>query len=197
MKEMDYYFTSLSPFAYLGQQKLHQLAEKYRVKIHYKPIQLGPVFGASGALPLGQRPKSRQAYRLTELKRWSEFRQQPMNIQPTYFPVDPSLADRCIIALLQRDKEVSAFAGAVMRACWSQEQNIADEDVLTQLLLEHQLDAQDVLSLAKQESTLAQYQANTEEAVAKGVLGSPSYWLQEEQFWGQDRLELLEVALQA
>jgi len=196
-QQIDYYFTSLSPFTYLGHQTLLQIAEQHEVKIQFKPVKLGQVFGESGAKPLPERPKCRQEYRLVELKRWAKKRELAINLHPAHFPTDPTLADRCVIALQESGQDAGAFINQVLAACWVEDKNIADADVLRELLTVLKFNADEVIQQAQFQSTQVVYDANTLDAIELGVLGAPSYMLDGEQFWGQDRLELLAETLSA
>lgn len=194
-KTIDYYFTSISPFTYLGHSLLLQTSEETQADICYKPVILGQIFGVNGTLPLPERPKSRQTYRLVELKRWSIKRTLPLNLQPAFFPTNPGLADKCIIALQESGINAGEFAGRAMAACWSLDKNVSDETVIHNILTELNLDAMATIEQAKSDKIQSIYEANTAEAIEKEVLGVPAYYFDEEQFWGQDRLELLKDEL--
>jgi|TARA_R110000851_G_scaffold1274_1_gene4501 2-hydroxychromene-2-carboxylate isomerase len=192
---IDYYFTSLSPYTYLGHNTFISLANKYHLGINYKPIKLSKLFAVLGVLPVKQRPQARQDYRLIELARWAKKRQLPLSLHPVFFPVDPSLADKCTIVLQQAGQEVSEFVGNVLAACWAADQNIADEAVIRQILTSVNIDADSVLQQALLVDIDAIYEANTLDAIEKGLLGVPAYVYEKEQFWGQDRLDLLDDKL--
>ncbi|MDV7103735.1 2-hydroxychromene-2-carboxylate isomerase [Vibrio sp. TH_r3] len=194
-KNIDYYFTSLSPFTYLGHNLLLEIADGANKGIHFKPVILGQIFGINGTLPLGERPQNKQQYRLLEIKRWAIKRNLPINLQPAYFPTSPALADKCCIALQELKLNAGQFVAQVLAACWSQEKDIAEESVLHDILTVLELDAAAVIALANSEKIQAIYQSNTDQALADGVLGVPAYYFNSEQFWGQDRLELLNDAL--
>ncbi len=195
---IDYYFAPQSPWAYLGHARLHQLARNAGATIRVMPVDLGgKVFPISGGLPLGQRAPQRQAYRLVELQRFSEYLKAPLNLKPKYFPVAGDDASRLIIAVdLHHGAEAAmTITGAILAAVWAQERNIADGKVLAELLSEQGLDVACMdksLSQAVQEK----YEAFTEQAIAAGVFGAPSYVVDGEIFWGQDRLDFLERRLQ-
>lgn len=188
---IDYYFTNLSPYAYLGHQTFNVMANQHQKAINYKPIKLAKLFAVLGVLPVKQRPQARQDYRLIELARWSKKRQLPLNLHPAFFPADPSLADRCTIVLQQMGKEPSEFVTNVMAACWAQEQNIADVTVIQQILTSINVDADNVIQQALSSGIDNIYEANTTDAIEKGLLGVPTYIYLDEPFWGQDRLELM------
>ena len=198
-RTVDYYFAPQSPWAYLGHQRFADIARRAGASIRVMPIDLGgKVFPISGGLPLGQRAPQRQAYRLVELQRFSEHLGAPLNLKPKYFPVGGDDAARLIIAadLALGSDAAMALAGAVMAACWAQERHIADEKVLVQLLAEQGLPA---IVLEKSHSQAAQerYDAFTQAAIDAGVFGAPSYVIDGEIFWGQDRLDFVERALSA
>lgn len=194
-KKIDYYFTSLSPFTYLGHTRFLELANQSETEISYKPIIIFKVFAESGALPLKERPKARQAYRLVEIERWAHKRDLPVTLHPAFFPVDPSLADRCIIALQSAGQDAGVFLGKVLAACWAEEQDIADSNVIQGILDSLGIDSAEIMKQAESAEVQSVYEQNTQDAIEQGVLGAPSYLLEGEQFWGQDRLELLEDRL--
>jgi len=190
-RQIDYYFTSISPYTYLGHTLFLQIVNDAKTSVHFKPVILGKVFANSGALPLAQRPECRQNYRLIEIERWAKKRHLPIVLHPAFFPVDPSLADKCVIALQESGENASELTGAVLTACWVKEKNISDETVLYEILLDLGFDTDKIITLSQSKSIQAIYEKNTADAITQGVLGVPSYLLDGEQFWGQDRLELL------
>ncbi|NHI00464.1 2-hydroxychromene-2-carboxylate isomerase [Oceanimonas sp. MB9] len=192
---IDYYFTSISPFTYLGHRTFLDIAGQ--AQVNFKPVRLPRVFANSGAVPLAERPQCRQRYRLLEIERWAKKRGLPVNLQPAHFPTDPSLADRCVIALQQAGHHPGEFLARVLAACWAEEKDIADASVITAILVDLKLDADALLKAARSPATEQQYDRNTDDALGQGILGAPSWVLDNEQFWGQDRLELLADTLDA
>ncbi len=198
-RTVDYYFAPQSPWAYLGHQRFADLAQQAGAAVRVMPIDLGgKVFPISGGLPLGQRAPQRQAYRLVELQRFSQRLGAPLNLKPQYFPVGGDDAARLIIAadLALGAQAAMAVSGAVLAACWAQERNIADEKVLAQLLAEQGLPAA-VLEQSHSQAVQERYEAYTQQAIDAGVFGAPSYVIDGEIFWGQDRLDFVEQALAA
>ncbi len=196
-RTVDYYFAPQSPWAYLGHQRLADIARRTGANIRVMPMDLGgKVFPISGGLPLGQRAPQRQAYRLVELQRFSEHLGAPLNLKPKYFPVGGDDAARLIIAadMAQGADAAMAVAGAVLSACWAQERNIADEKVLTELLAEQDLPTA-LLEKSHSQAVQERYDAYTQAAIDAGVFGAPSYVIDGEIFWGQDRLDFVERAL--
>jgi 2-hydroxychromene-2-carboxylate isomerase len=197
-KICQYFFAPHSPWSYLGHERFVALARQHGVKIEVRPFDLGKVFGVSGGLPLAKRAPQRQAYRLVELARWSDFLQVPMNLQPKFFPVSPDAAAKLVMATrLALGVDVALdLAGAVMRALWAEEKNIGDEDTLIQIANSRELDGRVLVKSSQTASVQAEYDRNTEDANAANVFGSPWYVYDGEGYWGQDRLDFLERAFE-
>jgi carboxymethylenebutenolidase len=147
-------------------------------------------------LPLGRRAPQRQAYRLVELKRFSEHLGLPINLTPKFFPVAGDDAARLIIAVdLHEGTEAAlALTGAVLRAVWVNELNIADAGDLAALLAELKLPARR-LDDARAQAVQERYNSYTQRAIDAGVFGAPSYVIKGEIFWGQDRLDFVQRRL--
>jgi 2-hydroxychromene-2-carboxylate isomerase len=193
-KVCDYYFAPHSPWSYLGHQRFIDIAAKYKVKIAIKPCDFSRVFAASGGLPLAKRAPQRQAYRLIELQRWSDFLQVPLHVQPQFFPVPPDPAARLIIAAqIAHGNEVALnLSTAIMRAMWAEQKNIADEATLIGIACDADLDGKQLVKSAETSPVQADYDRNTNDAIAANVFGAPWYVYKGEGFWGQDRLDFLE-----
>ena len=197
-KVCEYYFAPQSPWAYLGHQRFVDLAKQQGVKIEIKPFDLGKVFAISGGLPLAKRAPQRQAYRLTEMQRWSVHLAMPMHLQPTFFPVAADPAALMIIAaqLAHGTEAALNLSGAIMRAVWAEQKNIADPDALAGLAFDCELDGKQLLKSSETASVRAEYDRFTNQAIAANVFGVPWFVYQGESFWGQDRLDFLERAFQ-
>ncbi len=189
---IDYYFAAQSPWTYLGHARFVQLAQAAGAQVRVKPADFGAVFAVSGGLPLPKRAPQRQAYRLLELQRFSSHLGLPMHVQPRYFPVAADPANRLITAVALADGSAAALdlAGRVFAACWAEQRDIADATTLAALLAEAKLPAAR-LGAAQAPEAAAAYAAHTEQAIAAGVFGAPSYVVDGELFWGQDRLDFL------
>jgi carboxymethylenebutenolidase len=194
---VDYYFAPQSPWAYLGHQRFQNILQKSGATVRVMPIDLGgKVFPISGGLPLGQRAPQRQAYRLTELARFSKWLGAPLHLKPTFFPVSGDDAAKLIIAvdMAAGANAAMAITGAILSAVWSQQRNIADEKTLMELLKEQNLPAT-CLEQAYSQAAQERYETYTQMAIDVGVFGAPSYVVNGEIFWGQDRLDFVERAL--
>lgn len=191
------YFTTVSPWAYIGHALFLEIAREHDVAVDWKPVNLGEVFPQTGGLPLAKRAPARQRYRMFELQRWREKRGMKFNLHPKYWPFDCALADRSVVAVVQSGNDAAPYIGSVFKAVFEEERNSADESVLAEILAACGHAAQSILKSAHSPQIEAAYQANIADALAAGVFGSPTYVLDGELFWGQDRLELLDDALRS
>jgi 2-hydroxychromene-2-carboxylate isomerase len=192
-----YYLAPQSPWAYFGHTRFSRIAAGAGATVHLRPMDLGAkIFPLSGGLPLAQRAPQRQAYRLLELARFRDALQMPLNIKPKFFPVTGDDAARLIIAADQLHGTAAAMAltGRLLAAVWAQERNIADAATLAELLAESGLPAS-VLDTSHQAALQATYEQYTQEALTAQVFGAPSYVIDGEIFWGQDRLDFVEQRL--
>ena len=190
---VDYYFTPQSPWTYLGHARFSAIAKAANARVRVLPVDLGgKVFPISGGLPLNQRAPQRQAYRLVELKRFSDQLGLPLYLKPKHFPVAGDDASRLIIVVDQADGSdaAMALAAAVFRSVWVDELSIADADVLASLLGAAGLPASRI-DASRSAAVQQRYEANTQQAIDAGVFGAPSYVIDGEIFWGQDRLDFV------
>lgn len=195
MAHIDYFFSTLSPFTYLAGTRLEEVAARHGATIAYRPLDIMQLFPRTGGTPPGQRHPSRQEYRAQELLRLSRHLDMPLNLRPAHFPTNAAPSSYAVIAAQEAGGgDLGKLAHSFTRAVWAEERDIAEDEVV-----------RDCLSAAGFDPALADqgllagaeaYAANLEEAVARGVFGSPFYVVGEEQrFWGQDRLELLDQHL--
>jgi 2-hydroxychromene-2-carboxylate isomerase len=196
-KTVDYYFSPISPWTYLGHARFADMARRHGAVVNVKPVDFGQVFPVSGGLPLPKRAPQRQAYRLVELKRFSDYLKLPLNLHPKFFPAPGDLAAQTIIAAGHAGGSDAAMrlAGALQRACWVEERNIADAQTLGAICKEQGMDAAALAAAAQSAAVKAEYEGYTQEAIARNVFGAPSYLIDGEIFWGQDRLDFVERAL--
>jgi len=195
MAHIDYFFTPISPFTYLAGLRLEEIAERHDATIAYKPFDIMAAFPRTGGTPPPQRPECRQVYRLQEIRRQATRRGMAVVLRPAHFPTNAAPASYAIIAAQKAGGgDVGALVHGLLRACWAEEKDIAEDEVIRACLGAAGFDPglADRGLLAGAET----YAANLEEAVARGVFGSPFYITDEdERFWGQDRLEDLDLHL--
>jgi carboxymethylenebutenolidase len=194
-KVVDYYFSPMSPWTYLGHGRFTEMLAHRGAQVRVKPVDYGKVFPVSGGLPLKQRALQRQAYRLVELRRFRDHLRVPINLEPKFFPVPTEDASVLIIAADQQHGADAAtrLAGAILRACWAEDRNIGDAQILAQIASDQGLDAAQLNG--RSEQARSAYAGYTQEAIERQVFGAPTYVVDNELFWGQDRLEFLDRAL--
>lgn len=197
-KVIHYYFAPQSPYAYLGHARLVKLAAQYGAMVEPKPFDLAAIFSESGGLPIAKRAPQRQAYRLAELQRWAEFLGLPLNLHPKFFPVDQTAASLLLVAARAQHGADRALelAGAMLRAVWAEERDIADAATLQALADDGGFDGAALLEASRTVETRRQYDGFNQEALDAGIFGSPWYIVDGQGFWGQDRLDFVERLLQ-
>ena len=154
-------------------------------------------FDVMGGLPPAKRHPSRQRFRMDELKRWSRRLDVPMNLTPAHFPTDQTLAARMVYAAGGADGEPAALrlSDALLTAVWAEERDIADEGTLVAIAVDGGLDGRELLEKARTDDVGALYERTTAEAHECDVFGSPTWVVDGENFWGQDRIDFLAEAL--
>jgi 2-hydroxychromene-2-carboxylate isomerase len=192
---IDYYVWLLSDWAYLGGVRFVQLAARHGLNVNYIPMRMQDVYAGSGGVLLANRSWQRQAYRITELKRWRSRLGIPVNIERKFFPADVDLASCVVIAGQQRGLPIADLVNAVMRAIWAEDLDVSDPAVLVALVERCGLNGSTLLDAADTQAVREEYRGNTARALAAGVFGSPFYVFAGELFWGQDRLDMLEEAI--
>ncbi len=195
MAHIDYFFSTVSPFTYLAGTGLETSAARHGATITYKPVDVVALFGRTGGTPPKDRHPSRQEYRLQELHRQSKKTGLPINVKPAFWPTNPAPSSYAIIAAQSAGGgDLGGLVHSILRACWAEEKDVAQDDVIRACLSGAGFDPglADSGLLAGAET----YAANLEEAVSRGVFGAPFYITDgDERFWGQDRLADLDAHL--
>ncbi|MCS0503120.1 2-hydroxychromene-2-carboxylate isomerase [Ancylobacter mangrovi] len=193
-RSIDYYFSTASPWAFLGLSTFLAVARRHEARVEFIPVGLGELFSETGGLPLAKRHPVRQRYRLLELQRWRAAREMDFTIWPAFWPFRSGFTDRLIIAAMKAGHEVAPLIGRFGAAVWQREENLGDPATLSAILAELDLPGE-LMAAADSPEIVAAYAANEERAVAADVFGSPAYVLDGEVFWGQDRIDMLDAAL--
>ncbi len=194
MVQIDYFFTAISPFCYLAGDRLEAIAARHGASIRYIPINAPALFPLMGGQVLAERHDSRKTYRLQELRRWSRRLGVKLDMQPAYFPANPAPSSYAIISAARAGGgDLAGLVQAFPRAVWAEGRNIAEDDVVREILQNHGFDP----GVADEGMMMAadSFMANLEEAVQRGVFGVPFYLVEEERFFGQDRLDDLDLYL--
>jgi 2-hydroxychromene-2-carboxylate isomerase len=192
---IEYFFSFVSLWSYVGSRVFQDIVKRTDAKVEFKPIDLLAAFDAGGSKKVRERPAPRQAYRIVEMQRWREHYKIPLTIWPKYYPVDPSLGHRMLLAAIRDGGDVMAFAHAGTAAVWADERDVADPDTLVRLANEGGLDGKHLLAQADDPALKARESALTQEAIDRQLFGAPFYFYRGEPFWGQDRLTMLEQAI--
>ncbi|MBX2825380.1 MAG: 2-hydroxychromene-2-carboxylate isomerase [Gammaproteobacteria bacterium] len=195
-RTLDYYLSLQSPWTYLGHDRVLALAAAHDVEVELYPVDFGVIFPATGGLPLPKRAPERRAYRMAELERWSEYLNLSLNLKPRHFPVDEKLATRVVVsARRESTADAIALTGRILSAVWSEERDIADPETLREIIESLNLDADELLEKAGEKSAAERIVKDTDRAIARGVFGAPTYIVDSNLFWGQDRLDFVERQL--
>lgn len=195
MTQIDYYFAVLSPYCYLAGTRLEEVAAKHGATINYKPFDIIQGFGRTGGTPPKDRHISRIEYRAQELPRQAKKLGMAFNLEPAHWPTNGAPASYAFIAAQNAGGgDLGLLAHAFTRACWAEEEDIAQDDVIQACLVEAGFDP------ALADSGLLQgaetYTRNLEDAVDAGAFGAPFYVVSEQRFWGQDRIADVDLYLQ-
>lgn len=194
-KVVDYYLTVTSPWTYLGHAEFSAMVKESGAKVNVKAVDLGAVFQVSGGLPLPKRSAQRQRYRLFELQRWRRRRDIPLNVHPAHFPADQTLGNKAVLAAAEMGNDAMAFAGELMRGIWCEDRNVADPAYISEAAAAVGITGEDLVAKAKSDEIAALYQKLTEEAKDAQVFGAPTYIINGESWWGQDRLDFVREVL--
>lgn len=202
MIALDCYYSLSSPWAYLGGPQLQDIVRRHRVRLTLKPYDFQAVVPQTGGIPLKTRPEARRSYHALELARWRDHLGMPLVLEPAHYPKGPpadpnwnKYAGWMVIAAQLQGLDAQPLSHALLRALWAEERDTSDPAVRIAVADENGYDGAALQALERAPETQAAYRANSEEAVALGVFGSPTYVLEGERFWGQDRLGFLDRAL--
>lgn len=186
-----------SPWAYFGAERMAAVARKHGARLVHRPIR---VIQANGGIPLRTRPDSRQRYHEVELDRWRRHLGTPLNLRPRHYPCRTiETAAQAVIAIQRAGHDASGFSFAVQRALWAEDRDIADLAALREMAAET-VGAGAAEELVREPQTpevVAEWEGNLAEAELRGIFGTPTYVVDGELFWGQDRLEFVDRALAA
>jgi 2-hydroxychromene-2-carboxylate isomerase len=195
---IEYFYSAHSAFAYLGSMRLMTIARAAGRRIAHRPMDLRQVVRESGAQPFGQRSAAHIGYFFgREIDRWSEERDAPvMGHMPTHHRNDITLPNCLIIAGIRAGLDVDLLAHSLLEGHWRDDADLADPETLTVLARRAGYDPVPLLDAARGDPEVhAAYAANTREAIERSVFGSPTWFVDGDMFYGQDRLEMIERAL--
>jgi len=194
-KTLEFYFDFGSPTAYLAHKRLRQLCDQYDLEVQYIPILLGGLFKATGNTSPVAIPAKGQYMLTHDLPRFARRYGVKLNFNP-HFPINTLNLMRAAIAA-QRLNCFDTYVDAMYEAVWVSGKNMGDAEVVAQTLAEQGLDAAALLHLSQDPGVKAELISNTEAAVERGAFGAPTFFMDGAMYFGQDRLDFVEEALQA
>lgn len=198
MPQIDYFFTLLSPYVYLAGPRLDAIAAAHGARLRYFPVHFGSLATRMGSKAMTEASDARKAWYAQDLARQAKKQGLAINTRPLYWPTNPAPASYAVIAAQAAlakgaSGDLAGLVHGFGRAVWAEDRNIAEDDEVRRLLVAHGFaaDTADRGMLMAAET----YAANLEEAAARGVFGVPFYIVGDQMFWGQDRLDDLDLHL--
>ena len=191
---IDFYFDFGSPTAYLAYKRLQQLQAEYSCTIEYRPILLGGLFKATGNTSPVAIPAKGNYMLAHDLPRFAALYQVPLKINP-HFPINTLNLMRAATAALGQNY-FDTYINAVYDAVWVNGENMGELDVVAKVLSDAGLDAEKIISGTQNPEVKAALISNTEAAVARGCFGAPTMFIGDDMFFGQDRMQFIEMSLQ-
>ncbi len=196
--EIEYFYSTHSAFAYIGHQALLEICAQTGARLQHRPIELSPVVEHAGGLPFAGRTQAHVDYFFgREIARWAEFRS--VDIQqhrPRFHDASLKLSSGVLIAAQQLGLDLDALSFALLQGHWRDDLDLSDAGAVGRVLETEGVAAAPLLEAALTTPVQAQLVQNTEEAKARNMFGSPTYVLDGDMFYGQDRLDLLARALE-
>jgi len=191
MATLEFFYDFVSPYSYLASTRVDEIARRTGAALRYRPFLLGGVLKATGnRAPLETAAKFSHMW--TDLQRWSKRLKVPISAPHPTFPFASILALRAALAADQQG-QLPAFTRAVYRAAWGEGGDVSSPESLTRVLVEAGLDGAALVAAAPEHK--AALAAQTDEAVRRGAFGAPTFFVGEEMFVGNDRLDFVEEAL--
>jgi 2-hydroxychromene-2-carboxylate isomerase len=196
---IECFYTLSSPWAYFGGPRYYAILHRHGARGVLRPFDFQTVVPRTGGVPIRTRPQARRDYHRIELDRWRKHLGMPLNLEPRYYPqdkpLDNTLATHVVIAAQQAGLDAQRLSHAILTALWAEERNTADRATLVAIAATCGIDALPLFAPETAPAVKAEFERNSADAGARGVFGSPTYWLDGVPYWGQDRLDFLDRAL--
>ena len=195
MQQIEYFFSTLSPYAYLAGTRAEEIAARHGLSLYYRPLDVLALFPRTGGQKPADRHPARLEYRAQELPRQAKKSGLPFNFKPAHWPTNAAPSSYAIIAAQKAGGgDMGALCHGVLRACWAEEKDIAQDDVIRACLEAAGFDP--ALADSGLLAGAEEYARNLEDAAARGVFGAPFYILPDGQkFWGHDKLDDMDMVL--
>ncbi|MFK7965860.1 MAG: 2-hydroxychromene-2-carboxylate isomerase [Burkholderiaceae bacterium] len=197
MKTIEYFYSSHSGFAYFGSARFRQIATVAGAKVIHRPVDLRALLEAVGPGPTGLLTEARREYFFgREVARWSQYRNAPIkHLRPTWHDHDLAQSSGMLLVAIEQNLDIDSLAHEMLTAHWRDDADLINEEHLKGIAVAAGLDPEPLLARAMSPEIQARFRDNTSEAIERYVFGSPTYFLDGDMFYGQDRLDLLERAL--
>lgn len=200
MDVIEYYYALASPWSFIGNGKLQEIADEFGLKIDPIIIDYDEMFTAAETVPLPNRPRLRKEYRLVDLERWAAFRNVPFNVEPQFYQgevEEPNERDGALMVVAAKAGGLDSLklAHAFSRALWAEERFPFTRDELIAIATAEGFDGEVLWEQSRSDTIAESYANNTRQSIERGVFGMPFYIVEGQPYWGQDRLELIEHQL--
>jgi 2-hydroxychromene-2-carboxylate isomerase len=193
---ISFFYSVRSVYAYFAARRIADLARRHGRRLEHCPIDLSQVVPAFGSQPFGERsPQVRALQFRTEVRRWSEYLEMPVLLDPVHHHGDRLSPSALILAAQAMAADADSLAAALLTALWRDDRDIASVEVQSDLARACGIEPAPLLERAGAPGMLANFQRCTDRAIALGVPGSPSFLVDGELFYGQDRLMFVERQL--
>ncbi|MEH6473495.1 MAG: 2-hydroxychromene-2-carboxylate isomerase [Halopseudomonas sp.] len=190
---LDFYFDYLSPYAYFSWRQLRPLCQRYGVELHPHPVVFGKLLDHWGQLgPAEIAPKKAALYKYCY--RYATLHGFEFN-PPRFHPYNPLPSLRLSLLELCGERQTELI-DRLFCAAWSEGADLASTSELTAILNSAGFEADSLLAAIETPEAKQALQRETEQAIAQGVFGVPTFIVDGELFWGNDQLEHLEIFLQ-
>lgn len=193
-KTVEFYFDLGSPATYLAYTQLPRICAETDSELRCIPMLLGGVFKATGNASPAMIP-AKGRYMFQDLGRYAKRYAVPLKFNP-HFPINTLMLMRAVTGIqLHQPERFQAFIDCLFKALWVEGRNLNEPETVAAVLGEHGFDPQTVMALVNNESVKTALKDNTETAVKRGVFGAPSMFVDNQLYFGQDRLDFVEAAL--
>ncbi|MEO9904256.1 2-hydroxychromene-2-carboxylate isomerase [Nisaea sp.] len=197
MKTIEYFYAAYSGYAYIGSAVLQEIAARAGARLVHRPFVLRTLVTARGNTSRVEDAVYRDYAFRREIERWAEYRNVRMlGRTPTYHQESYETANRMLIASGETGEQTDRLAHGFLEAHWADDADLSDRETLLAIAASAGIDGAALIEAAGAEEVAARHRANTEEAIARGFFGSPTYVVDGDPFYGQDRLELVARALE-